>query len=638
MKLSELRVSDFALFSSRNFTLQSGINLVAGGNRSGKTLVFQALQAALANRLPDGSIADEDMTPPAVSLEIEQQGNVLKLERVFGHSDDLAGSDIDDPALPVLLEAGFWQDGGLLNLSSDQLSRRLRILTLSGNQGDAQTLPPLQDEYRRLTSRDPWGEDREEPGELEHVRERLVEIEAAWEQRLSALKELGSLRTTELPRDKQPDSSPVADDSSVNEGDFSLEDTDEVPPDHQPVPSFADENVSDGFNNTPDEEWDDPGFEVTPQEDPPKVRERLWSVQKEAAELRQELVSVPSLSALLPIVLTLLFIVLGGTLVAFHRDLWQAVAMAGGGLILCTWAVYGYLARNKGSELGRLRERLARAENEREDLLQTLDRLDEQRRYGSGEDENDQEPVEETLSTPEDPVPAEDVGDEMPEATVSEPKVSHWQQRRRLLTEVSDLRALEMEGELLRYREQQIVSRLKVLATAIEMLIQAEDHFGGERRKKFNDTLNDFIQRLLPDSDIQVALSKNWHLQWLRDDGQRTAALHTFSRGERVLLSLATHLALIVMCGASTLPLIADDLFDDLHDDLRDSLIKVLKTFSATNQVIVTGRGADIRTRARTSGWHVIDLDKSTKTPPKKPTPKTENEGSSDDEQQLHLL
>ncbi len=175
-----------------------------------------------------------------------------------------------------------------------------------------------------------------------------------------------------------------------------------------------------------------------------------------------------------------------------------------------------------------------------------------------------------------------------------------------------------------------------MLTTAIEMLLQAEDHFSGERRARLNETFNRYVEKLLPESGLRGSLGKTWQLQWVRGEERRPVTLSMLSRGERVQVSLALHLALLEMCERAALPLVVDDLFDDLQSAWRDASVKVLNRFAQRHQVIVTSRDHDIRTRALSSGWHVIDLDHSETAP--KPKPETASERSSDDEQQLHLL
>ncbi|PLY00367.1 MAG: hypothetical protein C0624_12170 [Desulfuromonas sp.] len=637
MKLSELRLSDFGLFASRHFTLSSGVTLLSGANRSGKSLAYRALYSALANRLPEGMTADGD-APPAVAVKLEGVEGAELVERVFRDDPDSSDEPLTGIPTNLLLKAGFWSDGGLLALSPEELAATLRQLSLLDGSDDASPLPQLQREYRGLTSRDPWGGQSNKPGELEQIRERLAEIEFLWEERLDALKRLGALSAEseavvssgdtpqpvsesplvlEKTEDKQSTTEPLCEDSPVE-------------PAPQTVVTFdGEQDWSDGF--------DDELREI----DPRKVRERLWTVQKEAAALRQELVSVPSLSPMLPSFLTLLFLLLSGLLGVFQHDLWQAAGMAGGALILCTWAVFVFLSRNKGSELAGLRERLGAAEAERESLLQELDRLDEQRRYGSSE-EIDDEPQGEVTAQPlpvdDVPLPVDDLEQDQAgqdEVAATPPKMSYWQQRRRLLSEVSDLRALEMEGESLRYREQQLMTRIKVLTTAIEMLLQAEENFSGDRRVALAAGIGRQLQDLLPESGLSCELSPSWQLQLKESNGELPLSQQQLSRGEKTLLSLAIHLSLLEQSTSIPLPLIADDLLDGLQLDLRDQALKVLGRFSSSHQLILTSRDPELRTRGASLGWHLIGLDGAA--PVKKTKPPVTPERS-EDEQQLHLL
>jgi len=638
MKLSELRLSDFAHFTARQFGLQPGVNLLVGENRSGKTMVMRALYSAFANRLPEGLRSREGAPPAAVAVKLEAAGSSHLVERVFDGSAEQDAGALKGLPLALLLHAGFWSEGGLLALSQDELAALLRRLSLDAGETEHSPLPQLQNEYRRLTARDPWGTDGDQPGELEQVRERLAEIELLWEQRLDSLKLLGSLQAeahaaTAVPHAVAPQllaeleeeaESPEPESKSPGPGTFI----------HEP-PVAATLTVG-------DDDWPDFPSDDARESDPRKVRERLWAVQKEAAALRQELVSVPSLSPLLPSVLTLLFVLLSGALTLFHSDLWQAASLSGMALILCTWAVFAFLARNKGQELGRLRERLSAAEGERESLLQELDRLDEQRRYGSCEQADDEDPEESEAKAPAPEFPDNEVNapDETMElsdpAPVAEsaPKLSPWQQRRRLLSEVSDLRSLEMEGETLRFREQQLVTRLQVLATAIEMLLQAEEGFSGDRRGALSAEINSQLQALLPDGGLRSVLSPGWQLQLTRAD--EALSLSMLSRGEQTLVSLAMHLALLKISPSPSLPFFADDLFDDLQHDLRENALKVLGGFANTHQLVLAGRDPELSGRGVSLGWNIIALDESPRPPRKTKKPSTPER--SEDEQQLHLL
>ncbi len=631
MKIRDLRLSDFARLDSRQFTFQPGINLLCGGNSSGKSSLVRALGAALSDRLPDGYQNSEGKAPPAVALRVDTQSGEQLIERVFV-PDEAASPGAQPWGNPTLAAAMIWEDGGLLSLPAESLRLLLRQLALVEDQADARILPHLQAEYRRLTARDPWGDERPSSGELEQVRERLAEIELHWEDRLAALKQLGALRDV-LP-DAAPEASVEAVSTVVEElPKESLPESSEVdvPGAHVPVVIDGDEF-----------DWDTDETNSTPS-DPAKVRERLWAVQKEAAALRHELVAVPSLSPLFPSVLTALFAVLGIALASFHRDLWQAAALAFAALSLCTWGVFAYLARNKGGELASLRERLGQAEREREALLQELDRLDEQRRYGPRDDaepprlhpeqtqDDTPEPVEEgcevDAATPDNQVAAD-----MPQP------VSAWQRRRQLLAQVSDLRALEMEGETLRYREEKIVTRLKVLTTAIEMLLQAEDQFSGARRTELGEAINRHLSHLVADPPVTVSLGSNWQLELFSSVEERALGLRELSRGERTLVSLALHLALIELCDeGGGLPLIADDLLDDLQREWRDGVIKGLERFAGTHQLILSSRDPELQTRALSHGWNVVSLDPGVSAPSTRKKPKGSPERS-DDEQQLHLL
>ena len=640
MKLIELRLSDFAHFTSRQFSLQPGANLVTGANRSGKTVFIRALEAAFAERLPDTFRNSTAGQPAAVAVKFENAGGAQLLERVFDGTPEEVATSLAEVPLALLLHAGFWREGGLLALAPDQLAALLRRLSLAGAEAETSPLPLLQHEYRRLTARDPWGEDGE-PGELEKLRERLAEIEICWEQRLEALKLLGTLQAEAPPAAAEAPAEVLLTPPKV-------EASVATPSAETPLPDFethTEQPVNNVVLSVGDDDWPEALCDDARESDPRKVRERLWAVQKQAASLRQELVSVPSLSPLLPSVLTLLFVLLSGALALFQRDLWQAAGLSGAVLTLCTWAVFAFLSRNKGSELGRLREQLTAAENERESLLQELDRLDEQRRYGASDETDDalsdyndsDSEVAERADTPLSlPVAQEPAPETEPSASEDLPRVSPWQQRRRLLNEVSDLRALEMEGETLRYREQQIVTRLKVLTTAIEMLLQAEDGFGGERRTALSGQINRQLQALLPGSALQCELSSGWQLLLTDTSVERPLTPQMLSRGEKTLLSLALHLALLTVSGAPQLPLFADDLCDDLQQDLRDNALKVLNRFSQTQQLVLTSRDPDLLKRAASLGWTIISLDESDRPP--RATKQTSSPERSDDEQQLHLL
>jgi len=634
MKIRELRLSDFARFEARQFSFQAGFNLLCGGNSTGKSSLVSALRAVLAGRLAEGYRQPDGASPPAVAVRVDTPAGEQLVERVFDGNLERGGASLPWGS-ETLAEAMVWEEGGLLSRSADDLRRILRQLALVEDEVDAQVLPRLQEEYRGLTSRDPWGEGRDAPGELERVRERLAEIELLWEDRLEALKQLGALR------DELPDGAVLSRPEAVATPDVA------APPEESPE-DLPDPPEGNPPAHSPSEgamfAWDE-GDDVLPERDPATVRERLWSVQKEAAALRHELVAVPSLSPLFPSVLTALFALLALALMAFHRDLWQAAALAFGGLTLCTWSVFAYLARHKGGELAALRERLGRAEREREGLLQELDRLDEQRRYGS-HDDDDAVPEDHQAEASEAPLSGHedatgDPGGDDPSAGSEEdqpPRIPLRQQRRQLLAQVSDLRALEMEGEVLRFREEQIVMRLKVLTTAIEMLLQAEDQFSEARRRELGEALNRYLGQLVAEPPVTVSLGSNWQLELFSPLEQRHLGVRELSRGERTLVSLALHLALIDLCGGENrLPLVADDLLDDLQREWREGVVKGLERFARTHQLVLASRDPELQTRAMTAGWHVVSLDSNAPRQSAKKAPKGGAERT-DDEQQLHLL
>ena len=639
MKLSELRLSDLALFRSRHVTFAPGVNLVSGSNSRGKTVLLKALRCLFSGQLDHSLACQECTSSPAVAVRFDHAGVEKLVEQVFDNDGAEIPPELTDFPAELMKRGCFVLEGGLTALPGDQLGSALRRLCLAKELDDSLIIDALQAEYRLLTAHNPWGDDRHAAGELEQIRERLAEIEREWDERLESLKQLGTLRQREKKQASEEDSERLSDKPVQPASVEAVPETVSPADDDDSFGDFVEESIALEPASWTDDEVDD-----LAHKDPRQTRERLWQVQKEAAALRQELVSVPELSTLLPVVLTLLFLLLGGALAMIYRELWQAVAMAGGGLIVFTWAVFVFLSRNKGSELNRLRENLSRVEGEREILLQDLDRLDEQRRYGSANDFNDEAdddsdaPAVSAESLVEQVEESDEVSQEMAQSEEIAPQESLWQQKRRLLAEVSDLRALEMEGEVLRFREQEISYRIKVLTTAIEMLFQSEDRVSGKRRIQLGETLNRYVGDLLPGVELAVSVSKNWKLEILRGGSDQPSPFSSLSRGEQRLVTLALHMALLELSGELGLPLLVDDLFDEFDPSRRDGVSKVLEDFSLRHQVVFSSREPDMLTRALSRGWHVISLDDGPHTTKPKPKQKPTAEERSDDEQQLHLL
>ncbi|HEY7746146.1 MAG TPA: AAA family ATPase [Desulfuromonadales bacterium] len=710
MILRRLELKHFGRFEDCTFDFRRGLNLVSGPSESGKSTIAEAIPLILFGT-PDG----DRFRPWAGSagnwvaaLVFEEAGRILRIERDFLTGQiTLNETDAEGHSLHHFSgKAAFREETAesaayraellrLFGLAEEELFRfglffeqgYATRFAAEGGTGVAKSL--LAKKIGRERPADPGVE-----GEIEAVRRRLAELERLWFETRKTLAE-GS----ELPgKIAVLEASIEADRVDFAKGEKFLaqarrvlgETAKTVSPvvgrHREPAPAadlearrqqLERELAKTGLPRQMP--GDLPGVLVQADE----IRQELIAIQKEAADLRQQLLKRPAPSWR-PAALTTLLSALVVAALAWSHSAWLMAGLAAGTLATAVgWAIYFWRLGQERHERSRLKGPLQVLEERREEAQARLAGLDDRfSRVGLspsaveivrmqknlerhlrlqqelaevesalGAAVSDENPAalevvagrnsagteeSSTMIAPEGHLPisgaefavAESdlaaLGERLKSREAKLQELTHQAAERESLRE--SLRQIEEEGEALRRRESELARRPSATSPAAD---------GSIPRPELAQLATDIGQTLgmlTADRYTAVRLDEGevWSLRGM--DGEWHPLKH-FSRGTTESFCLALRLILgRQLTGGRRLPLILDDALTGFDLPRLADIVKLLERLAGDQQVILLSCDESLRKRANRERWHTISLATETTEKPSR------TQERSDDDGQLHLL
>lgn len=701
MILRRLELKSFGCFADCAFDFRRGLNLVCGPSESGKTLLAEAIPCVLFG------CRDRQRYRPwqggaacAAALVFEEAGRALRIERDF-LSDQVRWLETDAEGRTLhqfsglATAAGTTADaeayrGWLQRYFGTDDETRFRLgqfleqgyanrFVIAGETGKWMAL--LANRGADEVSVAAGGE-----SEIETIRRRLAELERLWFDTRKALAEGTDVSGKLAELESQVEADRIA----LTEGESYLEQARrhrEKSANAPPAGGTVREPASRSDLQTRRLELerqlaktglpekmpaDLPGVLVQADE----IRQEMIAIQKEAAELRQQLLQRPAPSwrpALLVTVLTALLI----AVMAWMKPAWLMAALTvGGTATMAGWALYLWRLGRERQARNRLKQPLQVLESRREEAQARLTGLDDSflqmglspsaveivrmqknlERHlrlqqelaevekamaaaGGGESATGHRMPSSAVALPEEiSVPVATLSaDELAAAEAELAAVAerlHIRQaelqelarqaaeRDRLAT---SLRQIEAEGETLRRRESDLARRPAAPAAAA-------GEIRPETLTRLNAEIGPTLALLTADrySAVRYEEASGWSLRG--GDGEWHPLQH-FSRGttESFCLALRLHLGR-QLAGDRRLPLILDDTLAGYDQARMGEACKLLERLAGEQQVILLAGDESLRKRASRERWHMISLVTETSQKPSR------SQERNDDDGQLHLL
>jgi DNA repair exonuclease SbcCD ATPase subunit len=705
-----MELKHFGRFEDRTFDFGRGLNLVIGPSESGKSTLAEAIPLVLFGT-PDG----ERFKPWGGSagswgaaLVFEEAGRMLRIERDFLtgqvslNETDAEGRSLHHFSSKAAFREKSAEGAGyraellrLFGLADEGLFRfglffeqgYANRFAAEGGTGEVTSLLAKMAGSERPAV--PGGED-----EFEAVRWRLAELERLWFETREAL-----ARGSDLPgKIADLEASVEADRADFAKGEKFLAQarralgaaTKTAPQvvGHrgEPTPAMDLEARRQQLERELAKTGlprqmpaDLPGVLVQADE----LRQEMIAIQKEAADLRQQLLkrSAPSWR---PAALTTLLSVLLVAALAWSHSAWLSAGLSAGTLATAVgWAIYLWRLGQERQERGRLKGPLQVLEERREEAQARLAGLDDKfSRLGlspsaveivrmqknlerhlrlqqelaevesalgvPGSDGNPvavelvagrnlsrmEEPS--TVIVPEGLPPLNSAEFAVAEADLAalgerlKSRETKLQELTRQAAERESLREslwrIEEEGEELRRRESELARR-PVAASP-----DADGRIPRTELAQLTADIGQTLGVLTADRYTSVRFDEGevWSLRGV--DGEWHPLKH-FSRGTTESFCLALRLILgRQMTGDLRLPLILDDALTGFDQARLADTFKLLERLAGEQQVILLSRNEALRKRANRERWHTISLATETTEKPSR------SQERSDDDGQLHLL
>lgn len=707
MILRRLELKPFGRFEDCAFDFRRGFNLVVGPSESGKSTLAEAVPRVLFGT-PDRERFKPWGGPAgcAAALVFEEAGRLLRIERDFLtdqislNETDLEGRSLRtfsskaanreettegrayrEELLQLLglaeeaqFRFGLFFEQGYVNRFAVEggISEATSLLTMLAGREDS-AASGGEDEIvgvrRRLAELEQhWFETRKALAEASELPGKIADLEALIEadradfiQRESALaqlrRECGGTETAASPVVVDPPGEPASDlEARLQQLERELAKTGlprQMPADLPAVLVQADE-----------------------------IRQEMIAIQKEAADLRQQLLKRPAPSWRPAALTTLLSVLLVGT-VALVNSAWLSAGLAAGALATAAaWAIFLWRLGQERQERNRRQGPLQVLEERRDEAQARLAGLDERftrlglspsaveivrmqknlERHlrlqqelaelecamagtGSGGESAAADRVSTQVSVRAEEQStgsvAEDLATTGGVAVAAAAELSALgeglQGREAELSELirqaaaqdslrESLRRIEEEGESLRRRESELARRP---ISASPAAVSGIPH---QALTQLAANVGQTLAALTADRYTAVRFEEAGDCSLRGADGQ-WHPLQYFSRGTTESFWLAFRLNLgRQLTGARRPPLILDDALAGFDRDRLGDTVKVLERLAGEQQVILLSRDEALRKRASRERWHAISLATET-------TQKTSRfQERSDDDGQLHLL
>lgn len=709
MILRRLELKHFGRFDGCSFGFHRGLNLVVGPSESGKSTLAEAVPLVLFGA------RDRERYKPwgggagcAAALTFEEGGRTLRIERDFlTDCVTLIETDAEGRSLHH-----FSSKAALREETEEGAAYRAELLRLFGlaeeelfrfglffEQGFANrfAVEGGTGEVTSLLAKMAGSERPAVPGDeddIEAVRRRLAELERLWFETRNTL-----VDGSELPgKIADLEASVEADRADFAKGEKYLAQvrrelagaatTASPVVGHRREPALAmdlearrqqleRELAKTGLPRQMPVEL--PGVLVQADE----IRQEMITIQKEAADLRQQLLKRPTPSWRRAALTTLLS-ALAVAALAWSHSAWLLAGLSAGTLATAVgWAIYLWRLGQERQERGRLKGPLQMLEERREDAQTRLAGLDERfSRLGLSPSAVEivrmQKNLERHLRLQQELVEVESAlggavsrgkpaavevlagrisdGTEEPSTVIAQeglPPLSgaefaaaeadlaalgeRLKSQETKLQELTrqaaereslreSLRRIEEEGEALRRRESELAKRPVAVSPA------AAGRIPRTELAQLAADIGQILGALTADRYTAVRFDEGdaWSLRGL--DGKWHPLKH-FSRG--TIESFCLALRLVVgrqLTGDRRLPLILDDALTGFDQARLADTVKLLERLAGEQQVILLSRDETLRKRANRERWHTILLATETTQKPSR------SQERSDDDGQLHLL
>lgn len=403
-----------------------------------------------------------------------------------------------------------------------------------------------------------------------------------------------------------------------------------------------------------------------------ELRQEMIAIQKEAADLRQQLLKRPAPSWRPAVSVTLLSVLLVAVLSWTHSPWLAAGLSAGVPAAVLGWASYLWRTGRERQERGRLQGPLQVLEERREEAQSRLAGLDEQfSRLGLSPSaveivrmqknlerhlrlQQELAEVESAMGVPETPKPAgteeasmavapedppclggeEFIKTEAHLAALGKSLKIRQGELQELYRQAADrerlqesLRRIEEEGEALRRREAELASR----PTASPPVVAAVSSARIEPARLAGE-VGQTLAAMTAGRYASVRLGEDGACSLRGEDGEWHPLEH-FSRGTVESFCFALRLSLgRQLSGERRLPLILDGALAGFDPIRQSDSVKLLERLASEQQVILLSRDEDLRKRASRERWHTISLAAEKVQKPSR------SQERSDDDGQLHLL
>jgi DNA repair exonuclease SbcCD ATPase subunit len=710
MILRRLEMKHFGRFEDCAFDFRRGLNLVIGPSESGKSTLAETIPLVLFGT-PDG----ERFKPWggssgnwAAALVFEEAGRTLRIERDFLTGQvSLNETDAEGRSLHQFSsKAAFRKETAegvayraellrLFGLADEELFRfglffeqgYVNRLAVEGGPGEFTSLLAKMADSERLAA--PGGEE-----DIEAVRRRLAELERLWFETREAIDEGSDLpgKIADLEASVETDRADFAKGeeflAQVRRKLEGAAPTVSPVVDHrrEPAPAMDLEARRQQLERELAKTGlprqmpaDLPGVLVQADE----IRQEMIANQKEAADLRQQLLKRPAPSWR-PAALTTLLSALAVAALAWSHSAWLLSGLTAGTLATAVgWAIYLWRLGQERQERGRLKGPLQLLEERREEAQARLAGLDDrfsrlglspsaveivrmqknlERHLRLQQELADVESALGVTGSGGNPVAVELVagrnsaGTAEPSTVKAREGVSplsseqfaaaeavlaalgeRLKSRETKLDELTrqaagqealreSLRRIEEEGEVLRRRESELARRPAAASPPAAGRIQRAD------LTQLIADIGQTLGALTADRYTAVRLEEGevWSLRGV--DGEWHPLKH-FSRGTTESFCLALRLILgRQLTGDRRLPLILDDTLTGFDQARLVATVKMLERLAGEQQVILFSRDETLRKRANRERWHTLSL--ATETTPKPSRSQERN----DDDGQLHLL
>lgn len=670
MILRRLELKRFGRFDACSFELRRGLNLVVGPSESGKSTLAEAVPLVLfgardreryrpwsgpaewaaAVTFEEGGRTlriERDLLTDHVTL-IETDAEGLSTRRLAGRAVPRESTAEDDAYRQVLLRWFGLAEEGLFRFG------------LLFEQGVVPALPAATAGDARPASTD--GE-----GEMAAVRRRLAELERLWFDTRNALAEGRELsgKIADLEAAIAADRADFAEaERYLGEGRRELG---EPAMEHESRRRLLERELA--KTGLPRQMPADlPAILVQADE----LRQEMIAIQKEAADLRQQLLKRPVPSWRPAASVTLLSGLLVGVLFWAHSPWLAAGLSAGAPAAVLGWASYLWRAGRERRERGRLQGPLQALEERREEAQARLAGLDEQfSRLGLSPSAveivrmqknlerhlrllQELAEVESATGVPETPKQAATeetsmaVSPEGPSslsgeafakaqaqlAALGESLEIRQGELQELYRQAADrdrlqesLRCIEEEGEALRRREAELASR-----PAASSPVVAAASCARIEPTRLAVEVGQTLSAMTAGRYAAVRLGEDGACSLRGEDGEWHPLEH-FSRGTVESFRFAHRLCLgRQLSGERRLPLILDGVLTGFDPIRQSDSVKLLERLAGEQQVILLCRDEGLRKRAGRERWHTISLAAEKVQKPSR------SQERSDDDGQLHLL